>query len=75
MVEAVRSAGHEIVLAAGRDAAKLRDWQNRFGVEHVTTDLDAACESDLVDAVYVALPPSLHARFAIRALESHKRVL
>jgi predicted dehydrogenase len=75
MVEAVRSAGHEIVLAAGRDAAKLRDWQNRFGVEQVTTDLDAACESDLVDAVYVALPPSLHARYSIRALESHKRVL
>ena len=75
MVEAVRSAGHEIVLAAGRDPAKLREWQTRFGVEHGTTDLDAACESDQVDAVYVALPPSLHARYAIRALESRKRVL
>ncbi|MCY3006840.1 MAG: Gfo/Idh/MocA family oxidoreductase [Planctomycetota bacterium] len=75
MVQAVRSAGHEVVLAAGRDPKKLRDWQDHFGVQHGTTDLNAACESEQVDAVYVALPPSLHAQYAIRAVESGKRVL
>ncbi|NBU65534.1 MAG: hypothetical protein EBS29_13680, partial [Chloroflexia bacterium] len=42
MVEAVRAAGHEVTLAAGRDAQKLRDWQDRFGVSQTTTDLHAA---------------------------------
>jgi predicted dehydrogenase len=75
MVEAVRAAGHEVTLAAGRDAQKLRDWQDRFGVSQTTTDLHAACESNQVDAVYIALPPSLHAEYAIRSLEAGKRVL
>lgn len=75
MIEAVRSAGHEVTLGAGRDAKKLRDWQERYAVPNVTTDLQAACESPLVDAIYIALPPSLHADYAIRALSSGKRVL
>ena len=75
MIEAVRSAGHEVLLGAGRDASKLKDWQERYGVPNVTTDFQAACESNLVDAVYVALPPSLHADYAILALNAGKRVL
>lgn len=75
MVDAVRAAGHEISLVAGRDSQKLRHWQERFGVAQGTTDLTAACESSSVDAVYVALPPSLHAHYAVQALRAGKRVL
>jgi predicted dehydrogenase len=75
MVEAVRAAGHEVTLGAGRDPNKLREWQSRFGVPLATTDLHAACESHHIDAVYIALPPSLHTEYAIRALEAGKRVL
>ena len=75
MVDAVRAAGHEVALVAGRDSNKLRLWQDRFGVSHTTTDLQAACESSLIDAVYVALPPSLHAQYSILALKAGKRVL
>ena len=75
MIEAVRAAGHEVALGAGRDPTKLRDWQNRFGVAEGTTDLQAACSSKQVDAVYVALPPALHSRYAIAALAAGKPVL
>lgn len=75
MIEAVRAAGHQVHLGAGRDSLKLRDWQQRFGVEHGTTDLLGACKSKEVDAVYIALPPSLHAQYAIAALRAGKPVL
>lgn len=75
MVEAVRAAGHEVVFCAGRDLNKLRDWQDRFAVRYGTTNLHAACNSHQVDAVYVALPPSLHTEFATVALRAGKRVL
>ena len=38
-------------------------------------DYDALLASDRIDAVYVALPNSLHADFAIRALRAGKHVL
>jgi predicted dehydrogenase len=75
MVEAVRAAGHEVVFCAGRDLNKLRDWQDRYAVRYGTTNLHAACNSPQVDAVYVALPPSLHTEFATLALRAGKRVL
>ena len=75
MVEAVRAAGHEVVMCAGRDLNKLRDWQDRFAVRYGTTNLHEACKFNQVDAVYVALPPSLHTEFATLALRAGKRVL
>lgn len=76
MVDAVRSnPKHRITRVAGRDQAKLQAWQREFGADHIDTDFQKTISSPDVDAVYVALPPSLHAEWSIRALEQGKRVL
>lgn len=75
MVGAVRSAGHTIAMAAARDKTALTEWGATHQVEHLTTDFMEVCNSPSVDAVYVALPPSLHFEFAKVALQAGKYVL
>ncbi|WP_053158007.1 Gfo/Idh/MocA family protein [Pseudomonas sp. Pf153] len=49
----------------------------RYGVERVVSyeDYDELVSSDLIDAVYIAVPNSLHAVFALKALEHGKHVM
>jgi NDP-hexose-3-ketoreductase len=76
MVDAVRSnPRHQIRRVAGRDETKLQAWQREFGADHIATDFQKTISAPDVDAVYIALPPSLHAEWSIRALEQGKRVL
>jgi predicted dehydrogenase len=55
-------------------AAKLAGF---YGIEHVVAydDYDAMLASGIVDAVYIALPNSMHADYAIRALKAGKHAL
>ncbi|TBY42358.1 Gfo/Idh/MocA family oxidoreductase [Rhizobium leguminosarum bv. viciae] len=48
-----------------------------FGVEHVCGygDFDTLLASDVVDAVYIAVPNPMHADFAIRAANAGKHVM
>src|SRR5687767_2836268 len=57
------------------DAAKLKLLARRYGVEHTYSyaDYDACLEQ--VDAVYIALPNSLHAEYTIRAARAGVHVL
>jgi len=57
------------------DAAKLKLLARRYGVEHTCSyaDYDACLEQ--VDAVYIALPNSLHAEYTIRAAQAGVHVL
>ena len=76
MVDAVRSnPRHRISRVAGRNQSKLQTWQGEFGADHIATDFQETISSPDVDAVYIALPPALHAEWSIRALEQGKRVL
>lgn len=75
MVQAVRDAGHSIVMGAARDAEALRRWGELHQVHGLTTDFNSVCESPDVDAIYVALPPSLHLQYAAHAIQSGKHVL
>ena len=76
MVEAVRATpGHSLVSAAARHAQKLDVWSTQFEVTETTTDFSRLVASDSIDAVYVALPPSLHAKWATAAMEAGKVVL
>jgi predicted dehydrogenase len=67
--------GHELILAAGRNADKLSVWSAKYHPSRVTTELSDACSDSEIDAVYVALPPNLHSQFSIMAMSAGKSVL
>jgi predicted dehydrogenase len=63
-----------IVSGSPGPAQKLADFH---GVPEVVgyDDYDALIHSDRIDAVYIALPNSMHANYAIRALTAGKHVM
>jgi predicted dehydrogenase len=76
MVDAVRSTpGHRLQAVAARDPIKLATWAELYGVQSTTTQFDALVQDPEVDAVYVALPPSMHAHWTCRAMQYGKKVL
>ncbi len=70
---AKRRADVSIVAVASRgDAA---DYAQRHGIGRVHADYQALVDDSEIDLVYIALPPSEHARWTIAALEAGKDVL
>jgi len=66
--------GSELVAVMRRDGAKAEDYARRHGVPRWYDDADRLIGDPLVDAVYVATPPSSHAEFTIRAALAGKPV-
>jgi glucose-fructose oxidoreductase len=67
----------ELTALISGDPIKLRRLARRYGVEHTFTydDWEEALESDLFDAVYIALPNHLHHRYSVMAANAGKHVL
>jgi xylose dehydrogenase (NAD/NADP) len=63
------------VAVASRDAARARRFAAELGLEASFGSYEALLASDLVDAVYVALPVSMHTEWTLRALQAGKHVL
>lgn len=63
-----------IVSGNRETSGKLAEF---YGIERVYSydEYDAMLASDVVDAVYIALPNSLHADYAIRAMKAGKHAL
>ena len=75
-LKAVRSGqASEIRGVASRDEARAAAWAGRWGVEKAFGSYEALLASDEIDAVYVALPNSMHPVWTIRALTTGKHVL
>lgn len=74
-VAQVRQAEVATIVSGNRDAAGR--LAGIHGIPEVLDygDYDALLASDRIDAVYIALPNSLHADFAIRALKAGKHAL
>jgi predicted dehydrogenase len=72
---AAEVAGVEIAAVAARDPARARSFADRHGIPRVLADYDAVVDDDGIDAVYIPLVPSVHAHWAIRAVEAGKHVL
>ena len=72
-----RLRGSDVVAICSSDPDKLRTLGARYGVAHTLgyDQYDALLRADEVDAVYIALPNSLHAGFAVRAAEAGVHVL
>lgn len=70
---AVEQTGNSVISAMvtgnGEGAQKLAKF---YGIEHIFTydDYDEMLRRGIADAVYVALPNSMHAQYAIRAAEA-----
>ena len=69
------AGGGRAVLVASREGSRAEAFARNHGVERGVEGYDAVVESPDVDAVYVALPNSHHARWTQRALEAGKAVL
>lgn len=67
--------GVSVTAIASRELARGRWSADQYGIAHAFGDYQSLLNSDLVDAVYIALPPSLHHHWCIQALDAGKHVL
>jgi predicted dehydrogenase len=76
MIDAAREVeGVEVRAVAARDPARASAYAAEHGITNVYPDYQALIDAGDVDAVYVALPPNLHARWSIAAVRAGKAVL
>ena len=69
-----RIDGVHVVSLVGRVLDKTQEIAKRFGVGHVTTNLDETLARKDVDAVILATPTQLHASQALACLKAGKHV-
>ncbi len=68
-------SGVTLAGVAARNPARAVAYASQHGIAAVFPDYQALIGSNDIDAIYNALPPNLHARWSIAALESGKPVL
>jgi predicted dehydrogenase len=67
--------GGRAVVVGARDGARAARWATEYAVERGVEGYDPVLADPDVEAVYVALPNSLHAEWTISALEAGKAVV
>lgn len=64
----------QVVSVVGEHLDATQEVAERYGIEHVTTDLAESLAMDSVDAVVLATPTPMHASQAIACLDAGKHV-
>jgi len=64
-----------IQAVASRDLSKAQHFAQTFGIAHAHGSYEALLADITLDAIYLPLPNSMHAEWAIRAMQSGKHVL
>lgn len=67
--------GVEVTAIASRTAERARWYADQYGIAAAVEGYQAMLGRDDVDAVYLSLPPSLHAEWSIAAAKAGKHVL
>lgn len=65
----------DLVAVASRTEARATTWAQEHNVPTAYGTYDALLADALLDAIYIPLPPSLHAEWTIKAAEHGKHVL
>ncbi|MET0636057.1 MAG: Gfo/Idh/MocA family oxidoreductase [Chitinophagaceae bacterium] len=65
----------KVVAIASRDIKKAQQFATEFNIEKQFGDYQELLDDDSIDAVYIPLPNSLHAEWAIRAARAKKHIL
>jgi len=66
--------GVEAVSLIGRDLAKTQEVADKYGIAHVTTDLNDSLSIKEVDAVILCTPTQMHASQSLACLNAGKHV-
>ena len=66
--------GVEVVSLIGRELAKSQEVADKFGLAHVTTDLNDSLAIKEVDAVILCTPTQMHASQSLACLSAGKHV-
>jgi predicted dehydrogenase len=69
------SSNGRVTAVASRDPGRSAEFAAAFGIDNVFASYEALLASPDVDAVYIPLPNSMHAEWAIRAADAGKAVL
>jgi predicted dehydrogenase len=76
VIPAILKSNNGIVVAiASREEAKAKDVARQFAIPKTFDCYEALLACEDIDAVYIALPCSLHAEWAIKAANAGKHVL
>src|SRR5690606_26020783 len=70
-----QSNGAELTAIASRSRDKAADWAATWNIPRSFATYEELLRCDEIDAVYIPLPPSLHAEWSTRAAEVGKHVL
>lgn len=63
-----------LVAVMRRNKEKVEDFAKRHGVANWTTSATELIDNKLINAVYIATPPSSHLEYALQAIEAGKNV-
>ena len=66
--------GVEVVSLIGRELSKTKEVASKYGIAHVTTDLNESLAIKEVDAVILCTPTQMHAAQSIACLQAGKHV-
>jgi predicted dehydrogenase len=69
------AAGAELTAIASRSLERARQWAGEYGVPRAYGSYEELLADPEIEAVYIPLPPSLHAEWTLRAAEQGKHVL
>jgi 2-hydroxy-4-carboxymuconate semialdehyde hemiacetal dehydrogenase len=64
----------EVISVIGRDLAKTQEVADKYGIKHVTDDLNESLKIQELDAVILCTPTQMHASQSIACLKAGKHV-
>ena len=73
--DVAQTSGISIQAVASRDISKSQDFAKTFGIARAHGSYESLLADKSLDAIYIPLPNSMHAEWAIRAMQAGKHVL